>query len=126
LDNCQNIKIYNEKISPYSGVTTYIKDSKGNAVSDSGIQICDTASSPGTSNIVIRNCNIMSGVNGVWLHGLEDESNVNIYNNVIHDCGYVNEGVSRNGGIAITNCGDGITMQDNDITGSYAPRIYRE
>jgi hypothetical protein len=66
----------------------------------------------------------MSGVNGVWLHGLDDKSNVNIYNNVIHDCGYVNEGVSRNGGIAITNCGSGITIENNDIIGSYSPGIY--
>jgi hypothetical protein len=38
LDSCQNIIIDNEKISPYSGVTTYQTDSKGYAVSDSGIQ----------------------------------------------------------------------------------------
>jgi hypothetical protein len=124
VDNCQNIKIYNEKISPYSGVTTYTKDSKGYAVSDAGIYLLNAASSPDTSNIIIRDCNVMSGVNGVWLHGLDDKSNVNIYNNVIHDCGYVNEGVSRNGGIAITNCGSGITIENNDIIGSYAPGIY--
>src|SRR5665647_3449688 len=39
LDNCQNIIIDNETISPYSGVTTYVKDSKGYAVSDVGVQI---------------------------------------------------------------------------------------
>ena len=124
LDNCQNIIIENEKISPYSGITTYIKNSKGYAVSDAGIQICNTASWSDTSNIIIRNCNIMSGVNGIWLDRLKDGSNVNLYNNVIRDSGYENEGVSRNGGIAITNCGNGITIMNNDITGSYAPRIY--
>jgi len=124
LDNCQNIIIENEKISPYSGITTYIKNSNGYAVSDAGIQICNTASWSDTSNIIIRNCNIMSGVNGVWLDRLKDGSNVNLYNNVIRDSGYENEGVSRNGGIAITNCGNGITIQNNDIIGSYAPRIY--
>ncbi len=34
-----------------------------------------------------------------------------------------NEGVTRNGGIGITNCGNGITIQNNDITGSYVAGI---
>jgi PKD repeat protein len=118
LDNCQNIEIYNEKISPYSGVTTYIKDSMGYAVSDLGIQICNIASSPATLNIIVHDCNIMSGVNGILLDSLNDGSNVNLYNNVIHDSGYEHEAVSRNGGIGITRCGNGITIQNNDITGS--------
>ena len=123
LDNSQNIIIYNEKISPYSGVTTYAKDSKGYALSDAGIQLSDAAASPATSNIVIRDCNIMSGVNGVSFIGLKDGSNVNLYNNVIHDSGYENEGVTRNGGIGITSCGNGITIQNNGITGSYVAGI---
>ena len=123
LDNCQNIKIYNEMISPYSGVTTYPKDSKGYALSDVGIQIGNAVSSPATSNIVIRDCNIMSGVNGVWFAGLNDGSNINLYNNVIYDSGYEKEGVTRNGGIAISGCGNGITIQNNDITGSYVAGI---
>ena len=123
LDNCQDITIANEKISPYSGTTTYVKNSKGYAVSDVGIQISDSSSSPVSSNIVIRNCNIMSGVDGIQLDGLSDGSNVKIYNNVIHDSGYENEGVSRNGGIGITNCGNGITIMNNDITGSYVAGV---
>ena len=39
LDGCQDIVIYNEKISPFTGTTTYVKNSKGYAVSDDGIQI---------------------------------------------------------------------------------------
>ncbi len=123
LDNCQNIKIYNEMISPYSGVTTYAKNSRGYALSDAGIQVCNAASSPVTSNIIICGCNIMSGVNGVWFAGLNDGSNVNLYNNVICDSGYENEGVTRNGGIGISGCGNGITIQNNDITGSYVAGI---
>src|SRR5664280_919177 len=123
LDNCQNIIIDNETISPYSGVTTYVKDSKGYAVSDVGVQIVNSASSPSTSNIIIRDCNIMSGVNGVLFDSLNDASNVNCYDNVIHDSGYENEGVTRNGGIGISNCGNGITIQNNDITGSYVAGI---
>jgi PKD repeat protein len=123
LDNCQNIIIDNETISPYSGVTTYVKDSKGYAVSDLGVQIANSDSSPSTSNIIIRDCNIMSGVNGVLFDSLNDASNVNCYDNVIHDSGYENEGVSRNGGIGITHCGNGITIQNNDITGSYVAGI---
>jgi hypothetical protein len=123
LDNCQDIIIANEKISPYSGVTTYSKDWKGYAYSDTGIQIDNAASSPATSNIIVRNCDIMSGVNGIWLVGLNDGSNVNIYNNVIHDSGYENEGVSRSGSIGITNCGNGITIQNNDFIGSYVAGI---
>ena len=123
LDNCQNIIIDNETISPYSGVTTYVKDSKGYAVSDVGVQIANSASSPSTSNIIIRDCNIMSGVNGVLFDSLNDASNVNCYDNVIHDSGYENEGVTRNGGIGISNCGNGITIQNNDITGSYVAGI---
>ena len=60
----------------------------------------------------------MSGVNGVLFDCLKDGSNVNLINNVIHDSGFENEGVTRNGGIGITNCGNGITIQNNDITGS--------
>jgi hypothetical protein len=97
---------------------TYVKDSKGYALSDTGIQISNAASSPATSNIIVRDCNIMSGVNGILLTSLNDASNLNIYNNVIHDCGYENEGVSRNGGIGIANCGDGITIQNNNIIGT--------
>jgi hypothetical protein len=118
LDNCQNIKIYNEKISPYSGPTTYSKDRKGYAMSDIGIYVCNAGSSPTTSNIIIRNCNVMSGVNGVLFDCLKDGSNVNFYNNIIHDSGFENEGVTRNGGIGITSCGNGITIQNNDISGS--------
>jgi hypothetical protein len=115
LDNCQNIIIDNEKISPYCGVTTYPKDLKGYAVSDAGIYVYNAVSSPTTSNIIIRNCDIMSGVNGVWFNCLKAGSNVNLCNNVIHDSGYENEGVKRNGGIGITNCGKGITIQNNQI-----------
>jgi hypothetical protein len=124
LDGCQDILIANENISPYTGTTTYVKNSKGYAVTDIGIQICNApSSSPVTSNIVVRNCNIMSGVNGILLDGITGASNVKLYNNVIHDSGYENEGVSRNGGIGIINCGNGITIQNNDITGSYAAGI---
>jgi hypothetical protein len=123
LDSCQDIVIYNEEISPYSGKTTYVKDSKAYAMSDAGIQLYNEASSPNTSNITVRDCNIMSGVNGVWFTSLNDASNVTFYNNVIHDSGYENEGVSRNGGIGITNCGNGITIQNNDIIGSYVAGI---
>lgn len=123
LDNCQNIIIDNETISPYSGVTTYGKDSKGYAMSDVGIQLCNPASSPATSNIIIRDCNIMSGVNGVLFDSLNDASNVNFYDNVIHNSGYESESVTRNGGIAITECGNGITIQNNNITGSYVAGI---
>jgi PKD repeat protein len=49
---------------------------------------------------------------------LKDGSNVNFYNNIIHDSGFENEGVTRNGGIGITSCGNGITIQNNDISGS--------
>ena len=123
LDNCQNIEVYNEKVSPYSGATTYVKDSKGYAESDIGIYVVNAASSPATSNIIIHDCNIMSGVNGVLLDCLKDGSNVNFYNNVIHDSGYENEAVSRNGGIGITNCGNGVMIQNNDNTGSYVAGI---
>jgi hypothetical protein len=123
LDNCQNILVENENISPYSGVTTYLKDSKGYAVSDTGIYICNIAPSPATSNIIIRGCKIMSGVNGVLFYNLNDASDVNLDDNIIHDNGYEFEGVSRNGGIGIANCGNGIIIQKNDITGSYVAGI---
>ena len=123
LDNCQNIIIYNEQISPYSGVTTYAKDSKGYALSDAGIQICNAASSPSTSKITIHDCNIMSGVNGILVDSLNDASNVNLYNNIIHDSGYESEAVTKNGGLAITRCGNGITIKNNNITGSYVAGI---
>ena len=123
LDNCQKIIIYNEEISPYSGTTTYSKDKKGYALSDTGIQIINAVSSPSTSKITIHDCNIMSGVNGIWLTSLNDASNVNIYNNIIHDSGYESEAVTRNGGLAINGCGNGITVKNNDITGSYVAGI---
>jgi len=118
LDNSQDILIANETISTYHGVTTYAKDPKGYAMSDIGIYVCNAVSSPTTSNIIIRNCNVMSGVNGVLFDCLKDGSNVNFYNNIIHDSGFENEGVTRNGGIGITSCGNGITIQNNDISGS--------
>lgn len=123
LDNCQNITIYNEEISPYSGTTTYSKDKKGYALSDTGIQISNAVSSPSTSKITIHDCNIMSGVNGIWLTSLNDASNINLYNNIIHDSGYESEGVTRNGGLAINGCGNGITIKNNDIIGSYVAGI---
>ena len=123
LDSCQDLTIANEDISPYSGVTTYVKNRQGYAYSDNGIQIGNVASSLPTKNIVVKNCKIMSGVDGIQLDDLNDGSNVNIYSNVIHDSGYENEGVTRNGGIGITNCGNGITIQNNDITGSYVAGI---
>ncbi len=123
LDSCQDLTIANEDISPYSGVTTYVKNRQGYAYSDNGIQIANVASSLPTKNIVVKNCNIMSGVDGIQLDDLNDGSNVNIYSNVIHDSGYENEGVTRNGGIAITRCGNGITISNNDIIGSYVAGI---
>ena len=78
LDSCQDITIANEKISPYSGTTTYSKNSRGYALADNGIQIGNVASSSPTKNIIIKNCNIMSGVDGIQLDGLNDGSNVNI------------------------------------------------
>jgi hypothetical protein len=123
LDNCQNITIHNETISPYSGKTTYSKDARGYAYSDAGVQVCNAASYPNTSNITIRDCNIMSGVDGVWLCNLNAASGVKLYNNVIHDSGFDNEGVTRNGGLAISGCEDGITIQNNNITGSYVAGI---
>jgi hypothetical protein len=65
----------------------------------------------------------MSGVNGVWLSGLNDASNINLYNNVIHDSGYESEGITRNGGITVSGCGSGVTIQNNDIIGSYVAGI---
>jgi hypothetical protein len=118
LDNCQNIAIYNENISPYSGTTTYPRNKKGYAVSDIGVYVANSDSSPATSNIVVHNCNIMSGVDGVLFDCLNDNSKVNFYNNAIHDSGYEHEAVSRNGGLGITKCGNGITIQNNDITRS--------
>jgi hypothetical protein len=126
LDNCQDIIIANEKISSYCGITTFPKNSKSVASADIGIYVANAAyaaSSPATSNITIRNCNIMSGVNGVLFDCLKDGSNVKFYNNVIHDSGYENQEVSRNGGIGIQNCGNGITIRNNDITGSYVAGI---
>lgn len=123
LDNCQNIIIYNEKISPYAGTTTYPKNKNGYALSDTGIQVGNAASSPSTSKITIHDCDIISGVNGIWLDNLNDKSNVTLFNNVIHDSGYESEDVTRNGGLAITKCGNGITIDNNDITGSYVAGI---
>ena len=123
LDNCQNITVYNEEISPYSGTTTYSKDKQGYALSDTGIQIGNAASSPSTSKITIHDCDIMSGVNGIWLNNLNDASNVTIYNNIIHDSGYESVDVTRNGGFAINKCGNGITIKNNNITGSYIAGI---
>ena len=123
LDNCQNIVIENESISPYSGITKYPKDSKGYAYSDIGIYVVDANPSPDTSNIIVRNCNILSGVNGVLFDCLKDNSNVNFYNNIIHDSGYENEGVSRNGGIGICYSGNGIVIRNNDNSGSYVAGI---
>ena len=40
-----------------------------------------------------------------------DSQKVDIYNNTIHNCGYVDENVTRNGGIAISNWSDGITIR---------------
>jgi hypothetical protein len=123
LDNCQNIIIENENISPYYGATKYPKDSKGYAFSDIGIYVVNSNSLPGTSNIIVRNCKVMSGVNGVLFDCLNDGSNVNFYNNIIHDSGYENEGVSRNGGIGISYSGNGIMIKNNDNTGSYVAGI---
>jgi hypothetical protein len=123
LDSCQDITIKNEDISPYSGITTYTKDSRGYAVSDNGVQIGNVASSALTKNIVVKNCKIMSGVDGIHLDSLNDGSNISIDSNVIHDCGYENEKVSRNGGIAISRCGNGITIRKNTISGYYVAGI---
>ncbi len=123
LDSCQDITIKNEKISPCTGTTTYSKNSRGCAVSDNGIQIGNVASTAPTKNIVVQNCDIVSGVGGIQLDGLNDGSNVKIINNKIHDSGYENEKVTRNGGISITRCGNGITISNNDIIGSYIAGI---
>lgn len=119
LDSCQDITIKNEKISPFTGTTTYSKNSRGCAVSDNGIQIANVASTLPTKNIVVQNCDIVSGVNGIQLDVLNDGSNVKIINNNIHDSGYESEAVTRNGGISITGCGDDITISNNDITNVY-------
>jgi hypothetical protein len=124
LDSCQDITISNERISPYAGKTTLSKNSRGYAVSDSGIQIGNAASTAFTKNIVVKNCNIISGVNGIHLDSIvNDGSNISINNNAIHDCGYENEGVSRNGGIAISRCGNGTTISNNTISGYYIAGI---
>lgn len=123
LDSCQNITIMYESISPYVGDTTYPKNSKGCTISDRGVLISNIASSALTKNIIVRNCNIMSGVNGIQLDSLNDGSNVNINGNIIHDCGYEHESVTRNGGIAISSCGNGITISKNEIIGSYVAGI---
>jgi PKD repeat protein len=118
LDDCQNIIVDSNVITPYTGPTSYPKDSLGNGYDDNGIQISN-AESTNTSNIIIKNCAIKGGVNGIFLADLNDNCIVNIYKNTIHDSGYENEAVTRNGGIGITKCGNGITIQYNSITGSY-------
>ena len=123
LDNCQNIAISCETITPFSGSTHYPKDSYGFAYDDNGIQICDSTTSSPTKNIIVKNCNIKGGVNGIYIGEMSDGCNVNICNNAIRDSGYENEAVTRNGGIGITHPGNGITIQNNDVIGSYVAGI---
>jgi hypothetical protein len=121
LDSCKNVTIENETISPYTGSGTYDKNSYGLTYDDNAIQICQRSSAVADAiqDIIIKNCNIKGGVNAIDLDGLSDGCNVNITNNKIHESGYESEGVTRNGGIGITHCGNGITIQNNDIIGSY-------
>jgi hypothetical protein len=119
LDACKNITIYNESITPWAGTSTYSKNSYGLCYSDNAIQLSDISSSEVCQNITIKNCTIKGGVNGIDLDSLHDGCNVNIYNNTITGSGYESEGVTRNGGIGITFCGNGITIMNNIITGSY-------
>src|SRR5664280_324115 len=122
LDDCQNIIVDSDAITPYTGSTNYPKDSLGNGYDDNGIQIANSDST-NTSNVIIKNCTIKGGVNAILLEYLNDNCIVNIYKNTIHDSGYENEAVTRNGGIGITGCGNGITIQYNSITGSYTAGI---
>ncbi len=118
LDDCQNIIIDSDSITPYTGSTNYPKDSLGNGYDDNGIQISNSDNT-NTSNVTIKNCTIKGGVNAIFLALLNDNCNINIRNNKIHDSGYENEAITRNGGIGITGCGNGITIQYNSITSSY-------
>jgi hypothetical protein len=87
LDDCQNIIVDSDSITPYTGSTNYPKDSLGNGYDDSGIQLCNSDSTI-TSNVTIKNCTIKGGVNAVLLEFLNDNCNVNVRNNMIHDSGY--------------------------------------
>lgn len=122
-ENCQNIIIDSEQISPFSGSTHYPKDKYGFAYDDNAIQIADGTTSSLTKNIIVRNCNIKGGVNGIYLAKMSKDCNVNIYNNVIYESGYENEGVTRNGGIGLASPGNGITIQNNNISSSYVAGI---
>jgi hypothetical protein len=123
LDNCQEITIDHEYITPYRGQTNYSKYDDVESYSDNGIQISNNGNTnkykTPTNIIIIKNCDIKSGVCGIHLDGMNksDSQKVDIYNNTIHNCGYVDENVTRNGGIAISNWSDGITIRNNIITG---------
>lgn len=122
-ENCQDITIDRETINPFSGSTHYPKDKYGFAYDDNAIQIGDGTTSSLTKNIIVRNCSVKGGVNGIYVGEMSNGCNVNVYNNAIHDSGYENEGVTRNGGIGITHPGNGIIIQNNDINNSYVAGI---
>jgi hypothetical protein len=122
-ENCQNITIDSETITPFSGFTHYPKDSYRLAYDDNAIQIGDGTTSSLTTNIIVKNCNIKGGVNGIYIGELSDGCNINIYDNTIHESGYEKEAVTRNGGIGITHPRNGITIQNNDIIGTYVAGI---
>jgi hypothetical protein len=120
IDNCQNVSIYNEEMAPFHGATDYtIHAATGDGYTDNAIQIDNNTSYPGIlTNVVVHDCILKSGGCAIQINGssITSTQSIHIYNNTIHDSGYLND-VTRDSGIGINALGNGTVIEYNNITG---------
>jgi PKD repeat protein len=120
IDNCQNVSIYNEEMTPYHGATDYtIHTATGDGYTDNAIQIDNNTSYPGIlTNVVVHDCILKSGGCAIQINGssVTSTQSIHIYNNTIHDSGYLND-VTRDSGIGINALSNGTIIEYNNITG---------
>lgn len=138
-DSCQNVKIYNNTITPYSGTNNVLVD--GTIVyknGENGIQIANNGAKnsagsfvyPNTDNIDIYN-NTLTDIDlcGIWLNDQKGAAGttaqkVHIYNNEFVNCGKTgNPKVDYCGCIAFRPWGNGVHIEYNTINGSHPTGI---
>jgi hypothetical protein len=121
LDNCQNVDVYGNYLTPYLGPNNNGAAEHG----ENGIQIGDESNKPiSTNNINIYNNSIINqGIAGIWLDGaLSNTSNVYIHDNTINDNGW-SCWVNYCAGISIGPWGNGIVIEDNSFDGNWQNAI---
>jgi hypothetical protein len=128
LDSCQDVKVYKNIITPYTGTNNVLAD---NTVifngGENGMQIANNGSYTQLTNNIEVYDNTFTDIDlcGIWLNDAKNTAKttamgVHIYNNEFTNCGKRgNSNVTYCGAIGFNKWGNGVVIEYNKFDGSH-------